>query len=159
MSQKHPPVSRSPRRAGQRAPTPDAAEIRARSIALGTDEARAGGGEALQRRPACQPTFWSFLASSPQGSSSGASPMAPRATSELWRNVQDFFIFRSVTNCPTGPRRRFATLYSPWKGSPAGKEVDDPGNMEKGQDASRALREWLSGTLEVPRARRRRFCV
>jgi hypothetical protein len=31
--------------------------------------------------------------------------------------------------------------------------------MEKGQDASRALREWLSGTLEVPRARRRRFCV
>jgi hypothetical protein len=99
---KHPPVSRSPRRAGQRAPTPDAAEIRARSIALGTDEARAGGEEALQRLPARQPTFWSFLASSPQGSSSGASPMAPRATSELWRNAgQDFLFFWIVTNCMT----------------------------------------------------------
>ena len=37
---KHPPVSRSPRRAGQRAPTPDAAEIRARSIARPWRQAR-----------------------------------------------------------------------------------------------------------------------
>lgn len=58
---------------------PRAARVRApqqRQGRAGQTRRERAGGEELQRLPARQPTFWSFLASRPQGSSSGASPMA-----------------------------------------------------------------------------------